>query len=247
MSDDPRPPASAMVIVAHPDDAEFMAAGTVARWAAAGAEITYVVVTRGDKGTEDPDMTPARLAAIREDEQRAAGAILGVRNFVFMGYPDGYLEHTLALRRDLTRVIRQFRPETVITFDPTTRYFGSFYLNHPDHRATGDAALDAIFPSARDRLTFPELLTEKLGPHKVREIWLGLAEAPDTVVDVSGFVDRKRAALLSHPSQMDESVADLAIGMSRAAAGGHAFEYGEAYRRIVLDQIPGAAETPVAD
>jgi len=143
-------PESAMVVVAHPDDAEFMTAGTIARWTGAGARATYVVVTRGDKGSDDPEMTPSRLAAIREDEQRAAGAILGVADFVFMGYPDGYLVHTLELRRDLARLIRRHRPEVVITFDPTNRFFSDSYVNHP---ATAQRATLPSTPSSQPRVT----------------------------------------------------------------------------------------------
>ncbi len=232
-------PASAMVVVAHPDDAEFLCAGTVALWAQRGAEITYTIVTKGDKGSEDPEMTPSRLTEIREAEQRAAGAILGVRNYVFMGYPDGYLQHTLELRRDLTRLIRTFRPEVLITFDPTTRFFGGFYPNHPDHRAAGDAAVDAMFPSARDRLTFPELLTDGLEPHKVRELWLGSPGEANAWVDIGGVLALKKQAMLAHPSQLGPEIAGFAEQMSRMAAAGQAFEFGEAYRRIVMDALPG--------
>ncbi|MGE5597710.1 MAG: PIG-L deacetylase family protein, partial [Hyphomicrobiales bacterium] len=153
-------PTSAMCVVAHPDDTEFMFAGTVAKWAKAGAEITYVIITKGDKGSADPAMTSSRLTEIREAEQRAAADILGVRNVLFLGYDDGYLQPTLELRRDITRLLRQYRPEVLMTFDPETRFVGGFYPNHPDHRAAGDAAVDAMFPSARDRLTFPELLVD---------------------------------------------------------------------------------------
>jgi LmbE family N-acetylglucosaminyl deacetylase len=229
-------PKRAMVIVAHPDDAEFMASGTVAGWVERGAEVTYVVVTKGDKGSEDPQMTPSRLTAIREAEQRAACAVLGVANAVFLGYPDGYLQHTLDLRRDLTAVVRRHRPNTVITFDPTTRYFGNSYLNHPDHRTTGDATLDAIFPSARDRLTFPELLTENLEPHKVREVWLGLSSSPDTVIDISAHFDKKLAALRAHPSQFGKEVFGFIEQMAREIAADQPFEFGETFKRIVLDQ-----------
>jgi LmbE family N-acetylglucosaminyl deacetylase len=174
-------PKTAMVVVAHPDDAEFMAAGTVAKWTRAGSTVTYVIVTKGDKGSDDANITPSQLAQTRESEQRAAGEILGVANFVFMGYPDGYLEHTLGLRRDLARVIRIYRPEVVICFDPTNRFLSDNYVNHPDHRASGDATIDAVFPSARDRLTFPELLADGLEPHKVAQLWLGASGQPNLV------------------------------------------------------------------
>lgn len=231
-----RVPASAMVVVAHPDDAEFMCAGTVARWAAGGSRVTYVLVTKGDKGSEDPEITPERLATIREAEQRAAGAILGVGEFVFMGYEDAYLHHTLRLRRDLTRLIRQHRPEVVITFDPTMRFFQDSYVNHPDHRATGDATVDAVFPSARDRLTFPELAAQGFEPHKVHELWLGFTDGANVRVDIGPWLEQKRLALLAHPSQLGPDVAEFALGMARAMATGEDFEFAESFRRIVLEQ-----------
>ena len=231
-------PKAAMVIVAHPDDAEFMVAGTVAKWARAGSEITYVVVTKGDKGSDDPAMTPSRLTTIREAEQREAGGILGVRNFEFLGYPDAYLRHTLELRRYLTRVIRQYRPEVVFTFDPETRFISETYPNHPDHRTTGDATVDAVFPSARDRLTFPELLTEGLEPHKVAEIWLGASERANAWVDISATLDVKIEALKAHPSQLGPEIVEFAGQMARWGAEGQEFEFGEAFRRIRLDAPP---------
>ena len=228
-------PKTAMVVVAHPDDAEFMAAGTVAKWSRAGCSVTYVIVTKGDKGSDDASMTPSQLAEIREVEQREAGRILGVANFVFMGYPDGYLEHTLDLRRDLARVIRTHRPEVVICFDPTNRFLSDNYVNHPDHRASGDATIDAVFPSARDRLTFPELLTDGLEPHKVAQLWLGASGEPNTFVDIGETLDTKCDALRAHPSQLGEDVVEFARQLARWSAGGQPFEFGESFRRFVLE------------
>lgn len=228
-------PEKAMVVVAHPDDAEFMAAGTVAIWARGGCEVTYVVVTKGDKGSDDPKVTPSQLAEVREAEQRAAGKILGVQNFVFMGYPDGYLEATLELRRDLARVIRKYRPEVVICFDPTNRFLLDNYVNHPDHRASGDATVDAIFPTARDRLTFPELLADGLEPHKVAQIWLGAPGQPNIAVDIGETLDLKCQALRAHPSQVGDDVDEFAKMIGRWSSQGHDFEFGEAFRRIILD------------
>lgn len=228
-------PTSAMVVVAHPDDAEFLVAGTVAKWARAGAEVTYVIITKGDKGSDDPEMTPSRLTTIREAEQRAAGAILGVRNYVFMGYDDGYLEPTLGLRRDLTRLIRQYRPEVVVCFDPTNRIFSDTYVNHPDHRASGDATIDAVFPSARDRLTFPELLADGLQPHKVSQLWLGTAREANVWVDIGEVLELKKQALRAHPSQLSPEIAEFAEQMGRWSAAGQDFEFAEAFRRIIFD------------
>ncbi len=233
-------PESAMVVVAHPDDAEFMAAGTVAKWARAGSVITYVIVTKGDKGSDDAKMTPSQIAAIREDEQRAAGKVLGVANFEFMGYPDGYLEHTLALRRDLARVIRKHKPEVVICFDPTNRFLADNYVNHPDHRASGDATIDAVFPSARDRFTFPELLADGLEPHKVAELWLGAAEKPNTTIDIGETLAQKCDALRAHPSQFGEDSIGFVEQLARWSAGDQKFEFGESFRRFVLETDPAS-------
>ena len=231
-------PERAMVVVAHPDDAEFMVAGTAAKWAARGAEVTYVVITNGNKGSEDPEMTSTILAEIREAEQRAAGLILGVKHFEFLGYEDGYLVHTLDLRRDITRVIRKYRPDIVVTFDPTARFMFDAYANHPDHRAAGDATVDAIFPSARDRLTFPELLVDGLEPHKVKQLWMGsgTGASANVWVDISETIELKKKALAAHPSQLSEEVAEFAAEMARGQAGDQEFEYAEAFRRIVFDQ-----------
>lgn len=228
-------PKSAMVVVAHPDDAEFIAAGTVARWCRAGSEVTYVVITKGDKGSDDPSMTPSQLAEIRQKEQRDAGAILGVSNFVFMGYPDGYLQHTLELRRDIARLIRTYRPEAVICYDPTNRFLADTYVNHPDHRASGDATVDAVFPTARDRLTFPELLADGLDPHKVAQLWLAVPAQPNAFVDIGETLELKCKALLAHPSQVGEDVAEFAQQLARLMAAGQDFEFGEAFRRLVLE------------
>jgi LmbE family N-acetylglucosaminyl deacetylase len=228
-------PKLAMVVVAHPDDAEFMAAGTVAKWTRAGSAVTYVIVTKGDKGSDDANITPSQLAQMRENEQRAAGKILGVANFVFMGYPDGYLEPTLGLRRDLARVIRTYRPEVVICFDPTNRFLSDNYVNHPDHRASGDATIDAVFPTARDRLTFPELLADGLEPHKVAQLWLGASGQPNTSVNIADTLKLKCDALLAHPSQLGEDVVEFAMQLARWGAEGQDFEFGESFRRFVLE------------
>jgi len=231
-------PESAMVVVAHPDDAEFMVAGTVAKWAGRGTEVTYAIITNGNKGSEDPEMTPSRLAETREAEQRAAGRILGVKHFEFLGYEDGYLVPTLDLRRDITRLIRKHRPEVVLCFDPTTRFILGSYPNHPDHRASGDATVDAIFPSARDRLTFPELLSDGLEPHKVAQLWMGGSDEANVWVDIAETIELKKQALLAHPSQLDEGIADFVVQMSRGQAKDQPFELAESFRRIIFDRPP---------
>jgi LmbE family N-acetylglucosaminyl deacetylase len=225
-----------MCVVAHPDDAEFMFAGTVAKWAKAGADVTYVIITKGDKGSADPAMTSSALTEIREREQRDAAAVLGVARCLFLGYPDGYLQPTLELRRDITRVIRQYRPEVLMTFDPETRFFGGFYPNHPDHRAAGDATVDAMFPSARDRLTFPELLVDGLEPHNVKQLWLGSPLQPNHWVDIGDVLAVKQEAMRKHPSQFGEDLVGFSTEIARMSAQGQPFEFAESYRRIVMDE-----------
>ena len=200
----PAGPKRIAVIVAHPDDAEFICAGAVARWAAEGHEITYVLLTSGDKGSDDPTMAPEQLVAIREAEQRAACNLLGVRDVRFLRYPDAMLVPDLALRRELVRVVRTVKPDVVVCQDPTVRWVEQRYLNHPDHRAAGEATLDAIYPAARDRMTFPELLAEGLEPHKVCEVYLAGAKDPDVAIDITDYLPTKLAALRAHASQLGD-------------------------------------------
>ncbi|MFM9105532.1 MAG: PIG-L deacetylase family protein [Chloroflexota bacterium] len=197
-------PKRVAVIFAHPDDAEFICAGTVARWVAEGHHVTYVLITSGNKGSDDPEMTPERLAAIRTVEQRDAAAILGVAECVFMDKPDGMLVPDLDLRRDMVRVIRSLKPDVVICQDPSVRYVAQSYLNHSDHRVAGDVTLDAIFPAARNRMYFPELLDEGLEPHKVSEVYLAGALQPDVAIDITPYMDLKLAALRAHVSQLGD-------------------------------------------
>ena len=202
---EPPAPARVMSIHAHPDDQEFTVAGTLAKWARAGSEIVTVCLTRGTAGSNDstpPDMTREKLAPLREEEQRSACRVLGIKDLVFLDGEDGMLEPTLALRRDLTRVIRRFRPDAVVCGDPTVRFYGNRYINHPDHRVAADVALDAVFPSAGTRFIFPELLDEGLAPHKVTRVFVHGAEKPDTFIDITDVLDVKIAALREHRSQL---------------------------------------------
>lgn len=162
----------AMVVVAHPDDAEYGCSATVAKWCRLGWEVVYVLCTDGSKGTDDRNITSEQLIEIRKTEQIAAGEILGLKKVEFMGYPDGYLEPSLALRRDISREIRRWKPDILITTNPKRDLLGSSYIGHPDHFAAGEAALSAVFPAARDHLTFPELLEEGFETHKVKEVWM---------------------------------------------------------------------------
>ncbi len=224
-----------MVILAHPDDPEFLCGGTVGRWAQEGREIIYVLATHGERGADDPHMSPEELARIREGEQRAAARILGVREVVFLNHPDGSVTPTLELRRDLARQIRRFRPDIVITSDPTVRYH-PHYLNHPDHRAVGDAALDAVFPDARNPLQFPELLQEGLMPHRVHTVYLAGTSDPDTEVDISETFPKKLEALRQHRSQIAdfEQLEKRLRERHRVEGEDGSPRYVERFRRITL-------------
>lgn len=189
-----------LVITAHPDDAEFMCGGSVAKWAAEGREVSYVISTNGNKGSSDPEMTSERLARIREQEQRDAAQVLGVREVVFLGYGDGELEDTKEYRGQLVKMIRTYRPDLVVTMDPYRRYF-----QHRDHRTTGVVTLDACYPYARDYLHYPEHTKEGLEPHKVGEVYIGGAEDADVFVDISETFERKIDALRCHVSQMGQN------------------------------------------
>ena len=235
---EPTGPKRVAVVIAHPDDAEFDCAGTVARWTAEGHEVVYVLLTSGDKGSSDPAMTPERLAATRETEQRDACAILGVHDVVFLRHPDGTLVPDLALRRDLVRVIRRLKPDVVICQDPTVRWVDQSYLNHPDHRAAGEATLDAVYPAARDRMTFPELLADGLEPHKVREVYLAGAKEPDVWIDITAHLETKLAALRAHVSQIgDWDFAPEIRDWARETAAKHegAGDYAESFKYFKLD------------
>lgn len=224
-------PRRALVVVAHPDDAEFTAGGTVAKLCAEGWEIYYVVATSGDKGSHDLEVSPQHLARLREEEQRAAAQVLGVRECVFLGYPDGFLEDTAELRGQMVRLIRLYRPTTVITWDPYRRPF-----NHRDHRIVGQAAADAAFPLSRGHLFYPEHLEEGLEPHRAQELHLAGTDQPDHYVDISQYLDKKVDALLCHASQMRgrsrEEIAKMVRerGEEVGKAGGVAVA--EAFRRL---------------
>ncbi len=199
------PPARVLVVLAHPDDPEFFCGGTLALWADQGREIEYCLLTRGDKGADDADTDPVALAHLREAEQRAAAAVLGVRQVRFLDLADGYLTPDLALRKQVVRVLRQVRPDIVVTCDPTNFFPSDRYINHPDHRAAGQATLDAVFPAAGSALFFPELIRDEgLAPHKVRQVYVAMPQTPNTLVDVTAFIDRKIAALREHRSQIPD-------------------------------------------
>ena len=224
-----------LVILAHPDDPEYFCGGTVARWAAEGADVTYCLVTSGEKGADGEEGDSQELARRREEEQRAAARVLGVRTVVFLGRPDGMLEPDLDLRREIARAIRRFRPEIVVTCDPTTLFPRGKRINHADHRAVGLATLDAVYPAAGSALFFPELLQEGLPPHKVNRIYLAGSQSPDTTVDISPYLERKLEALRCHRSQIpdfDEQAPELRRRSLDPAAPAETPRYVEYFRGL---------------
>ena len=227
-------PERVLVIVAHADDPEFSAGGTVARWAKEGTMVTFVIVTDGSKGSSEPDMTSEKLVKLREVEQQNAADVLGVSEVVFLGYEDGQVRNTLELRRALVRQIRLRRPDVLITHDPTARIIRNTRLNHTDHRAVGDTALDAVFPLARDRLNFPEHEAEGLEPHKVLDIFLGSTNEPNFLVDITETIDQKIAALHAHKSQIGDpdALEERIREWNRKNAKDTSFMYGEPFRRV---------------
>jgi LmbE family N-acetylglucosaminyl deacetylase len=226
-------PVHMMVITPHPDDAEFGVAGTVANWTSEGKDVIYVVCTNGDKGTNDPNVKPNELAKIREKEQLAAARLLGVREVIFLRHPDQSLEDTPEFRKEIVRLLRMYKPETVVTTDPYRRY-----IWHRDHRITGQVTLDAIFPYARDLHSYPDLLEEGLPPHKVKEVWLWAAQEPNYRTDITTTFATKVAALRCHKSQIgDNSSAELEERLRerhKALAHNEDYELAEAFYRVEL-------------
>lgn len=223
-----------LVVVAHPDDAEFGCAGTVAKWVKEGREVAYVILSNGDKGSADRSMTSERLAKIRAEEQLNAARTLGVEHVEFLGYPDGELEDTLEVRRAITAQIRRFRPGLVVTQNPIRT--PNLYTSHRDHRTTGSVALDCVYPLARDHLSFPELLAQGLEPHKVREVYLMGGDDSEVVVDISDTMELKLKALACHASQMGEFSRIEARMRERAGRLGEpkGYAYAETFTRIVI-------------
>jgi LmbE family N-acetylglucosaminyl deacetylase len=192
-----------LTVTAHPDDVDFGWAGTVAALTDAGIAVTYCIVTDGDAGGSETGIPRSEMAALRHDEQRAAAAIVGVHDVHFLGYPDGRLEATLDLRRDLSRVIRQVRPTRVLAQSPE-RLLDRIYASHPDHLAAGEAAIAAVYPDARNRWAHPELADEGYEPWTVDELWLGAGASVTHYIDITDTVDRKIEALLAHKSQLPD-------------------------------------------
>jgi len=229
-------PQSAMAIMAHPDDIEFSCAGTLARWAKSGARIYYVLCTSGDVGIDTPGMTRAAATQIRETEQRAAALIAGAIEVIFLREPDGMLTATLELRKRLVREIRRFRPEVVITGDPTIVWAGSDYINHPDHRAAATAALDATFPAAGQPNLFEEIALEGFTAHKPRKVYVSTwGNDADIYVNITETIDLKIEALRAHKSQMKDWDPEPSIREWAGERGkGKEMSYAEAFRVITL-------------
>jgi LmbE family N-acetylglucosaminyl deacetylase len=225
-----------LVVTAHPDDVDFGSAGTVAAFTDAGLEVTYCIVTNGEAGGSDRAMPRSEMALVRQDEQRSAAAVVGVSDVRFLGHPDGRVQATFDLRRDISRVIRQVRPQRVVTQSPE-RDLGFIYASHPDHLAAGEAALDAVYPDARNPFAHPELLeSEGLEPWTVNELWImgpGRPDADAVAVDTTDTVERKVSALMCHKSQMPDPVDAigerirtwaLAAGEAAGLPAGHSAE-----------------------
>jgi LmbE family N-acetylglucosaminyl deacetylase len=230
-------PERAMVIFAHPDDAEIGSGGVVGKWVKVGCEVTYVLCTNGDAGTGDRSLTPEQLAHKRAEEQRAAADFMGVKHVVMLGYPDGFLEDTRQFMGDVVKAIRQYRPHTVFVHDPY-RVNG---FQHRDHRKAGIVTTDAVYPYARDHLHFPEHITrDGLQPHRVRELWYWGMDAPNVIVDVTDSIDRQIAALVRHESQMPgfnvpagSTIGERVKKNAAEHAEGYGFQYGAVFRRLI--------------
>lgn len=236
-----------LVVVAHPDDAEFSSGGTIAKWISEGKTVRYVLATKGDKGSANREMTSEKIADLREKEQRSAAEVLGVKDVIFLNEKDGEIENTLKFRERIVRLLRKFRPDIVLTLDPTTyirkHVYGNYdYINHSDHRKIGEAVLDSIFPSARDHLYFPEHAEEGLEPHKVEYIYLANPEHPNTWVNIEKEIPIKIKALESHQSQFGghemnegsiEKLKDRVLTSAKNNSNGE-FQFAEAFRLLHL-------------
>lgn len=239
----------ALVVTAHPDDMEFGCAGTLARWADQGAEITLCIGTDGSTGTQDRELMGARLRDIRVAESQRAAEVVGIKELVWLGYKDGYVEYTLDLRRDIARVFRRYRPHRFMVMDPTPTI--DDFINHPDHRAIGQASLDVSMTAGTTPGHFPELLEEGLEPWRgLRELWIAGPGLKPHLVDISDTIERKIEALMCHQSQVGQNANEIAdfIRTYTAEAGEHAgFAHAESFQ--VIAQGPGfhAGEQDEAD
>lgn len=223
-------PKRGLVIAAHPDDADFGAAGTAHLWSKQGWEFYYLVCTNGSKGSDDPSMTPADLVRLRRDEQRRAAQYLGVKDVFFLDHVDGELTAGRDFLGDVVRHVRMVRPYAVFTHDPEAIIVRDSFVNHADHRITGMTAVDAVYPAARDRLNFPEHLEQGLQPHKVREIYIWGSEKANFEVDITDIIETKAQALLLHETQFEEEFVRMALNIWKTPEG----RFVESFRRVQL-------------
>lgn len=228
-------PKDILVILAHPDDPEFFLGGTIARWIKMGHRLRYVLLTRGDKGAEDPALTADEIKRVRMAEQIAAAKFLGVTSIDFLDYEDGYLIPDLDMRKAVVRFIRKYRPHILVTCDPGNLFPSQQYINHPDHRNAGQVVIDAVFPAAGNRFFFPELLAEGYEPHEVEEVWMSLTNAPDVRLDVTENWPTKLGALKLHASQIGDPRAFEKRMLERLNNGkDEDFKVEEHFRRIIF-------------
>jgi LmbE family N-acetylglucosaminyl deacetylase len=221
----------ALVVAAHPDDADFGAAGTAYLWSQQGWEFYYLVCTDGSKGSDDPSITQSQLITMRRREQRDAAKLLGVRDCFFLDHVDGELTPNRALLGDIVRHIRMLRPDAVLTHDPEAIIVRDAFVNHADHRVTGQMAVDAVYPAARDRLNFPEHIAAGLQPHKVSQVYIWGSERANFDVDITDVIDKKIEALRAHGSQFGEDFLATAKQRWQRASDGR---YVESYRRVLM-------------
>ncbi len=230
-------PKNILVILAHPDDPEFFCGATIAEWVKQGNKVSYCLLTKGDKGVNKEFQTTEDIRQLRMDEQTQAARQIGVEDITFLDNEDGYLVPTLELRKEVTRVIRQKKPQIMVTCDPTNYFMNDDYINHPDHRAAGQIAIDAVFPAAGNPLFFTELITdEHLYPHGVEEVWLSLPKEPNLVLDVTNTWEKKVAALMQHHSQIGDQEA-FKLRMSNRRANDSSDDtprFEESFKRIVF-------------
>ncbi len=200
-------PKDILVVLAHPDDPEFFLGGTIARWVKAGHRVRYVLLTRGDKGSTDETLTALDVSQIRIGEQQNAAGFLGVLSVDFMDYEDGYLIPDLEMRKKIVRYIRKYKPQILVTCDPSNLFPSQQYINHPDHRYAGQAVVDAVFPAAGNPFYFMDLLEEGYPPHEVEEVWMSLTNLPDVTLDVTAYWQAKIDALKHHTTQIGDPLA----------------------------------------
>jgi LmbE family N-acetylglucosaminyl deacetylase len=228
-----------LAVFGHPDDAEICAGGTLARWAHEGRSVHLLVLTNGDRGSDDPAQDRAELAKTRNVETEDAGKVLGLAGCRLLDNHDGELENSMAVRAEIARTVREVRPDVVLSCDPTAWFFGNRYFNHADHRTAGEAALDAVFPGAGNPHFFADQLTEGLTTWKVPEVWLGWTTEPNHHQDITGFLEVKLAALAEHRSQVEGDM----LGFFREWLPAEAEEngkkigvqYAEAFRILTLE------------